>query len=359
MNSKQVSQINVGVIGTGWCGGIRANSCAGSPLVGDLHIAETNPERLEEVKAETNPVTAVADYQELLKIDDIDAIIISATPETTHFPMAKDSLNAGKHVFLEKPLSLTLEEADELVALAAEKGLKFSIGYSQRFNPKFAYVKKCLQEKSIGDAVSILVSRHITRGLGNKIGGRIKLSPAAMEATHDLDFVFWCLEPAKPVRIYSQSAYGAMKDVTGLEDAQWIMATMDNGVVVTIGAGWTMPPGYPNYSGTWIEVTGTDGMLVIDDTHRDVILNTMEDGMRLPMSTMPGEPVDHVFAGPMHNETIHFLEAVALDRSVMVTPEQARQVMEVYIAADISAERNEPVNLPLNTNDLSSLKIAS
>ena len=180
-----------------------------------------------------------------------------------------------------------------------------------------------------------------------------------MEATHDLDFVFWCLEPAKPVRIYSQSAYGAMKDVTGLEDTQWIMATMDNGVVVTIGAGWTMPPGYPNYSGTWIEVTGTEGMLVIDDTHRDVILNTMENGMRLPMSTMPGEPVDHVFAGPMHDETIHFLEAVTMDRPVMVTPEQARQVMEVYIAADISAERNEPISLPLNSNDLSSLKMAS
>ena len=152
MNSNPINQINVGVIGTGWCGGIRANSCASSPLVGDLHIAETNPARLEEVKAETNPVTAVADYQELLKIDDIDAIIISATPETTHFPMAKDSLNAGKHVFLEKPLSLTLEEADELVALAASKGVKFSIGYSQRFNPKFADVKKCLQDASIGKA---------------------------------------------------------------------------------------------------------------------------------------------------------------------------------------------------------------
>ncbi len=352
-------QLIVGVIGTGWCGGIRANSCANSPWVKELHIAEINPERLEEVKAETNPVSATTDYKELLKRDEIELVFISATPENVHFPMAKESLEAGKHVFLEKPLSLTLDEADELVALAAGKGLKFSIGYSQRFNPKFAYVKKSLNDGTIGKAVSILVSRHITRGLGNKIGGRIKLSPAAMEATHDLDFVFWCLEPAKPVRIYSQSAYGAMKDVTGLEDTQWIMATMDNGVVVTVGAGWTMPPGYPNYSGTWIEVTATDGMLVIDDTHRDVILNTMSDGIQLPMSTMPGEPVEHVFAGPMHEETLHFLQAVAMDRDVMVTPEQARQVMEVYIAADISAERNEPVNLPLNRNDLSSLKVAS
>ncbi len=352
-------QINVGVIGTGWCGGIRAVTCANYPLVDELHIAEIKPERLAEVKAETNAVFATADYQEILKNDDIDCVFISATPESVHFPMAKDSLSAGKHVFLEKPLSLTLKEADTLVDLAAANNVKFSIGYSQRFNPKFAYVKKCLSDGSIGAPVCCLVSRHITRGLGTKIGGRIKLSPAAMEATHDLDFLMWCLEPAKPIRVYSQSAYGMMKEKTGLEDAQWTMVTMDNGVVITIGAGWTMPLGYPNYSGTWIEITGTEGMLVIDDTHRDVILNTVKHGMQLPMSTMPGEPVGHVFAGPMHDETIYFLDAIANDKPVMVTGDQARQVMEVYMAADLSVERNEPVTLPLNSRDTSSLRIAS
>lgn len=354
-----MKRINVGVIGTGWCGGIRANTCANNPLVNELHIAETNPERLQEVKALTNPVTMTDDYQELLKIDAIDAVIMSATPETTHFSITKDCLLAGKHVFLEKPMALTLEEADELVALAEKNNLKFTIGYSQRFNPKLAYVKKSLNDGTLGDPVCAVVSRHITRGLGSKIGGRIKLSLAAMEATHDLDFVFWCMEPAKPIRVYSQSAYGAMKNVTGLADAQWVMVTMDNGTVLTIGAGWTMPPGYPNYSGTWIEFTGTNGMLVVDDTHRDVILNTMENGIRLPMSTMPGEQVDHVFAGPMHNETVYFLECVANDKPVMVTPEQARQVMEVYMAADLSVERNAPVELPLDLSEIAALAQAS
>ena len=342
-----MKQINIGLIGTGWCGGIRANTCAGSALVNELHLAEINEERLAEVSDETNPTSTTTDYREVIARDNIDAIIISATPETTHYPMAKEALQAGKHVFLEKPLALTLDEADELVEIATKNELKFAIGYSQRFNPKFAYAKKSLLEKTIGDPVCALVSRHITRGLGNKIGGRIKLSPAVMEATHDIDFLLWCMAPAKPVRVYSQSAYGAMKDVTGLEDAQWMIITLDNGVVLTIGSGWTMPPGHPNYSGTWIEVTGTDGMLVIDDTHRDVIFNTLENGMRLPMSSMPGEPVGHVFAGPMHNETVHFIEAIALDRPVMATAEQARAVMELYLAADISADSNEPVSLPL------------
>jgi predicted dehydrogenase len=344
-------QVGVAIVGTGWCGGIRAETCAAHPLTRSLHLAEIRPERLAEVARATRARTAVSDYRELLKAAEIELAYISATPETTHFPIARDFLAAGKHVFLEKPIALELAEADELIGLARKNGLKFSIGYSQRFNPKFAYVRKSLRDGTIGRPVSALVSRHITRGLGKKISGRIKLSPAAMEATHDLDFVFWCLEPAKPVRVYSQVNYGAMQMQAPagaqIPDTQWLMVTMDSGLSFVVGGGWSLPPGYPNFSTTWIEMVGTEGALLVDDSHRDVVLNTMSKGMQLPMSTMPGERVEHTYAGPMAAETIHFLEAVALDRPVMVTPEHARMVMEVYIAADLSAERNEPVSLPL------------
>jgi len=97
------------------------------------------------------------------------------------------------------------------------------------------------------------------------------------------------------------------------------------------------------------------GALVLDDTHRDAWLNTVSEGTRFPMSTMPGEQVDHVFAGQMGPETIHFLEACIMDRPVMVTPESARLVMETYTAADLSAERNEPVELPLSNAALSAV----
>jgi predicted dehydrogenase len=339
--------IGVAVVGTGWCGGIRAETLAAHPLVASLHLAEIRPERLHELKAKLKPKTATADYKELLKNKEIEAVYISATPESTHYPMARDFLAAGKHVFLEKPIALELSEADELINLCKTKGLKFTIGYSQRFNPKYAYVRKLIRDGTIGKPVSALVSRHITRGLGTKISGRIKLSPAAMEATHDLDFVLWCLEPAKPVRVYSQVNYGAMKAVSGAPDTQWLTVTLDSGLSFVVGGGWSLPPGYPNFSTTWIEMVGADGVVMVDDSHRDVVVNTVAKGMQLPMSTMPGEFVEHTYAGPMAAETLHFLEAVALDRPVLVTPEHARMVMEVYMAADLSAERNEAVTLPL------------
>src|SRR3984893_16599638 len=341
-----MTKISIGIIGTGWCGGIRAEACAASPYVSDLHIAEIKEDRLKEVADKTKPATATTDYQKLLANKSIDAIIISATPETTHYPMAKERLRAGKHVLLEKPIALELSEADELIALAREKSLWFTIGYSQRFNPKFAYVKRSIDEGTIGQPVSALVSRHITRNLGRKIGGRIKLSPAAMEATHDIDFVLWCFAPRRPVRVYCQQVRKIMQPTHNVPDCAWIVVTLDDGCVFTIGAGWVLPPAYPNFSSTWIEMVGTEGAIMVDDTHRDVSVNTMKRGIEFPISTMPGEKVGHVYAGPMEAETIHFLECVAKGQQPLVTPEHARMVMQVYQAADKSAESGCPVGLP-------------
>ncbi len=342
-------EINVGIIGVGWCGGIRAEASARHPLVNELHLCEIRPDRLAEMAQKCNATSATTDWQEMLKNDAIDAYMISATPEHLHYPMAKDCLSRGKHVFLEKPISIEIHEADELISIARRNGVKFTIGYSQRFNPKYAYVHKCATDGTLGRPVSALVSRHIGRSLGKKITGRSKLSPAAMESTHDLDFLLWCLAPAKPIRVYSQNNYGAMRDMSGADvpDTQYIMVTMDSGVSLMVGGGWSLPPAYPNFSSTWIELIGTEGALIIDDTHRDTQLSTVKNGIVHPMSTMPGEYVEHTYAGAMAPETDHFIEACALDKPVLVTAEQARQVMEVYVAADISAERNEPVSLPL------------
>jgi myo-inositol 2-dehydrogenase/D-chiro-inositol 1-dehydrogenase len=345
----------VAVIGTGWCGGIRAEMLAKSALVDRLHLCDIRAERLAEVQALTGAATATSDYRDILNNPAIEVVYISTTPEPTHYPIARDCLKAGKHVLLEKPIALDLAEADDLINISRANNVKFTIGYSQRFNPKIAFAKKKITDGTLGNVVNVMVSRHLSRSLGKKIANRTRLSPAAMESTHDLDFVFWLLEPAKPVRVYSQGAYGYMKDLNGSYDCMWTTVTMDNGVVVVVGGGWNLPPSYPNYCATWIEITGTEGALILDDTARDHWLNTVSGGTQFAMSTMPGEHVDHVFAGQMGPETIHFLESVLMDRPVMVTPEHARMVMETYSAADISADRNEPVTLPLSNSALSDL----
>ncbi|QPM90479.1 Gfo/Idh/MocA family protein [Pseudooceanicola algae] len=348
-------QVEVAVIGTGWCGGMRAESLAKSALVDKLHICEINPERLAEVAALTKPASTTEDYQDIVANDAIEVVYISTTPEPTHYPIARDCLKAGKHVLLEKPIAMDLAEADDLINIAKSQGVKFTIGYSQRFNPKIAYARKAIAEGKLGKVVSVMVSRHLSRSLGTRIANRVKLSPAAMESTHDLDFVFWLLAPAKPEKIYSQGAYGFMKELNGSYDCMWNTVNMSDGSLVVIGGGWNLPPSYPNYCATWIEITGTEGSLVLDDTARDHWLNTVEGGTQFPMSTMPGEHLDHVYAGQMGPETLHFLESVLLDRAPLVAPEHARMVMESYLGADISAATGEVVGLPLSNSSMATL----
>ncbi len=143
------------LIGTGWCGGIRAETLSRSSLVDKLHICDIRPERLAEVKALTNAATATLDYHDIVNNDHIKVVYISTTPESNHYPIARDCLRAGKHVLLEKPIAIELFEADELIEIARRAHLKFTIGYSQRFNPKLAYAKKKIVDGTLGKPVSV------------------------------------------------------------------------------------------------------------------------------------------------------------------------------------------------------------
>ena len=341
--------INVAVVGVGWIGGLRAETCAEHPLVDGLYLAEIDEARAREMAEKTRARRWVADHRQLLDAD-VDAVIISSTPEETHYPIAREWLQAGKHVLLEKPMALTLDEADELIDLSNRNNVQFTIGYTQRFNPKFAYIKQCVVDGTLGRPVTALVSRHITRSLGAKIAGRGDLGPVQMEGTHDIDLVLWWMAPARPVRVYAQEANGVMREQYNLPDAVWTMVTLDNGTVFTIGSNWNLPLESPGFSGTTFEFLGTDGALFVDDTHRDVLLTTVDKGLTRPLSTMPGQQAGHVFAGAMENETRAFVDAVARDRPVVVTGPEARQVMEVTLAADKSAATGRPIDLPLPGN---------
>ncbi len=340
-----MKQIGVGVIGAGWVGGIRANACAENALVGELQIAEIDPERATEINAETQADHVTHDWREIVASPGVNAVIIASTPESERYPIVRAALEAGKHVLVEKPIAPGPDETDEAIAISEAANLKIAVGYTRRFDPKYAYVNEAIKAGRIGEPVTCLVSRNITREIGAKIRGRSKLSPAAMGGTHSIDFLLWCLQPRLPVKVYSQQAGKLFTQVSETPDHQWIMVTMDDGTTITAGSGWLLPLGYPQYSQSWIEVIGTDGALTVDDTHRDIRTNTVEHGIRYPLSSMPGEQVDHVFAGAMVDETNHFLEAIAYDRPVLANAREARLVMDVTMAADLSAETGEAVEL--------------
>ena len=131
--------VEAGVIGVGWIGGLRADTLSRTALVDKLHLCDIKRDRLAEVTKLYKPATSTLDYQDLIRNEKISVVYVSTTPEANHYPIARDCLRSGKNVMLEKPIALELWEADELIQLSKRNNLKFTIGYSQRFNPMIAF----------------------------------------------------------------------------------------------------------------------------------------------------------------------------------------------------------------------------
>ena len=114
--------------------------------------------RLEEVSSETHAASATTDYHELLRLENLDAVFVSATPEHTHYPMAKDSLEAGKHVISDKPPCIRLDELDEIESLASHKGLKVGCMFDSRDLAPFIGLCRRVRAGEIGEVHAIVVA---------------------------------------------------------------------------------------------------------------------------------------------------------------------------------------------------------
>jgi scyllo-inositol 2-dehydrogenase (NADP+) len=110
-------------------------------------------ERTKNIASEKYPqVKTFRSLEDLLEDDAIELVIVN-TPSVTHFDYTKKALLAGKHVVVEKPFTSTVEEADELIALAKEKNLVLSVFHNRRYDSDFRTIKKVLDEKLLGDIV--------------------------------------------------------------------------------------------------------------------------------------------------------------------------------------------------------------
>lgn len=130
---KSLKMLKVGVLGAGHLGKIHLRLLNESKKYQLIGFYDTNPNYAKEIESEFGYLF-FDKYEDLLaKVDVIDIV----TPTLSHFEMAKKAITAGKHVFLEKPITNTVEEAEELITLAKKHNVKGQVGHVERFNPAF------------------------------------------------------------------------------------------------------------------------------------------------------------------------------------------------------------------------------
>ena len=151
--SEQENIIRVGLLAYGAIGD-QHNSAVGATEGLRLTAAsDTNPDRLIAAKALAPDIATFTDSKEMLDSGLIDCVVIS-TPPNSHYSWAKESLNRGLHVILEKPMALTVQECDELIAMAAAKDLLLVVYQNRRFDDDFVTMKKLIDDGAIGEVFS-------------------------------------------------------------------------------------------------------------------------------------------------------------------------------------------------------------
>jgi predicted dehydrogenase len=146
--------IKTAIFGTGFVGRVHLDALRRLEFIEIAGLAGTNIELARRLGAGFSIPTITADYREILRDPAIDAVHI-CTPNALHFSMAREALEAGKHVVCEKPLTTTVEEAQELVAVAAQKGLRNCVCHNLRSYPMVQQVRRMIEAGDLGEILSV------------------------------------------------------------------------------------------------------------------------------------------------------------------------------------------------------------
>jgi myo-inositol 2-dehydrogenase / D-chiro-inositol 1-dehydrogenase len=238
------------------------------------------------------------------------------------------------------------------------------VGYTQRFRRKWLAGKEKVRTGALGD-VTLVSSRAFMNRLVaidnyKRTDDPRTISPMVISGTHALDIVMWYMEAKTPVECYARSIDKVLGPLYQGIDATAGMIMFADGSVYHLNISWALPVTWPGavYS-LEIGINGTDGVLTIDDTHRDMVLAVSApqnegyapDQRRLVDflgSYPPGDMALGELRGPMREETDSWLNRLALGVPThAATAAEAHNRLMLTKALDLSAQRRQPVKLPL------------
>lgn len=222
-------EMQIAVVGLGYWGPNLVRAASELEDTAVAMLCDQNAERLAQLGRRFPAARLTQSFDEVLENEEIDAVIL-ATPIPTHYPMAKRCLEAGKHVFVEKPLAETAAQCGELMEIAADRGLLLMPGHTFLYSPPVVKIGEILRAGDLGE-LFFVTSTRVNLGIHQSDSSVIRdLAP------HDFSILHYWLGAPQFVRAIARDSI-----VPGTMDVAFIDLGYENGTLVRIELSWLAP----------------------------------------------------------------------------------------------------------------------
>ncbi len=352
-------ELGIAVVGSGRIGTLRARLAAKHPAVRFLAVSDKDPANAKKLAELAGADFHSADNEAVIAHPQVNAVFVS-TPEGEHAAPVCRALELGKAVMVEKPLALSLNDAEAIIKTLKATGGTLRVGYSRRFKECFLRAKEQMIHGRLGKVSGGLARVYNSRAQTFAILKRDPHATPVLDVlTYYVDLICWLLEGNRPVEVVARGQSGVFRNAGyDAHDVTWALVTFADGAVVNFGVGYALPARFPTQGQSdRVELLGSDGTMIIDDDHMEHLLFS-EKG--IPHPYVPGHSVEMAFLGsnsagdwaagdfwgPLGNETRAWLDFLSTGRpSIHCTAEQAMLNLKTTYAIERAAASGQAVRL--------------
>ncbi|MBP8292357.1 MAG: Gfo/Idh/MocA family oxidoreductase [Caldilineaceae bacterium] len=324
--------VGVALVGYGYWGPNLARNFHALASGNLLYVVDNNQEVLAQPQRLFNCAVS-ADYAAVLADPAVEAVAI-ATPARTHFALAAAALRAGKHVLVEKPLTMDPGEARLLIDLAAERELTLMVGHVFEYNPAVRYIREAIATGELGD-IFYLYSRRVNLGrVQSDINALWSIAP------HDISIALYLLgEMPEAVRCQGSKCLNGQ-----VEDVIFLTLFFPGNVICHIHASWLDPSKTREMT-----VVGSRKMIVYDDVSTEGKVRVYDKGAFRKGDVTYGDFQYKLHSGdiliprldmrePLQEECAHFVACVRSGARPLTDGENGLRVLRVLSASQLSLE---------------------
>jgi len=279
-------------------------------------VCDIDEENLKKVTQEYLGVKTTKDFDDIINNPEITGVVV-VTPSHTHYTLVKEMLMAGKHVYVEKPISTVAEEARYLAQLANERGLILMVGHLLLYHPAVNRLKMLIEEGVLGEIVYAQSDRLNVNYFKNDRSVMWDLAP------HDVSMISYVIDK-EPVRVIS--AIGCSSDRNEIMDITHIGIEFEDGVIGQISDSWITPKKHVT-----LMVRGTKATAILDDT---VMENKLSIYDNFAGGASTNIPLDYLEIEPLKLECQHFIHCCETGKKARSDGENGFSVVRILEEAE-------------------------